>query len=172
MAAKKIQGQAPAITTINLSALFGKFRAAQSTIIVKYASTYVNPVSGGGHQDLLEELKPVRECVEAKDLLTLGALLQRDLNDAFAQVASLPSPFVSAQSDPYVVSDHRQWNHLSPVVDMDTSTSRKRSSSLGASPDRITGTRDLISMRKRIVGKKRSGPYNTPPRVARDPEDE
>ena len=82
MGAKKLKGKVTKLTTVSVNALFGEFRLKESKIVVRYASTYVNPAAAGGHRDLLDELKPMRECVQAKELRSLGALLQRDLNDA------------------------------------------------------------------------------------------
>lgn len=67
-------------TTIEMSALFGRFQVPGSDFTVRYASTFASP-GVEGHRELLAELKPMRDRVEASAISDLTALLQRDLND-------------------------------------------------------------------------------------------
>lgn len=65
---------------IEVSALFGKFRVPGSSFTVRFASTFANATTEG-HRELLAQLKPMRDRVNAAALTDLSALLQRDLND-------------------------------------------------------------------------------------------
>ena len=78
--ARNISGAARREPLIELSALFGRFRVPGSDFTVHFASTFAN-TEDSGHRELLAELKPMRERVEAAALTDLTALLQRDLND-------------------------------------------------------------------------------------------
>ena len=69
---------------IKVYGLLGTFRVGQSNFVVKYVSTFANPTATGqltGHKELLEELKPMRDRLDASKLQNLNSLLQRDLND-------------------------------------------------------------------------------------------
>ena len=67
---------------IQLDGIHGTFRINDCDFAIHYFSTYANPDENEGHyRDLLEQLKPMRERVKAKDLTDLNALLQRDLSD-------------------------------------------------------------------------------------------
>ena len=69
---------------IQVYGLLGTFRIGAGNIKVKYISTFANPAAEGtlsGHKKLLEELKPMRDRLDASKLHNLSSLLQRDLND-------------------------------------------------------------------------------------------
>jgi len=67
---------------IELDGIHGTFRIDECAFAIHYFSTYATPNSSEEHyRDLLEQLKPMRERVKAKDLTDLNALLQRDLSD-------------------------------------------------------------------------------------------
>lgn len=87
----KIRGTGVVPATIDLYALFGEFKVSGSPYTIKYASTFGRS-SSPGHQDLLRELKPVRERLSPSELRDLGSLLQRDLNDS--RVASELVPYL------------------------------------------------------------------------------
>ncbi len=77
-------GPTAPLPVIQVYGLLGTFRSGQSSLIVKYVSTFANPTAThrlGGHKKLLEELKPMRDRLDASKLQNLSSLLQRDLND-------------------------------------------------------------------------------------------
>lgn len=78
--ARQIGGTARRAPLIELSALFGTFRVPGSDFTIRFASTFANTETPG-HRELLSQLKPMRDRVEASGLTDLTALLQRDLND-------------------------------------------------------------------------------------------
>ena len=79
-----LDGPAAEPAAIKVYGLLGTFRVGQSNFVVKYVSTFANPTATGqltGHKELLEELKPMRDRLNASKLQNLNSLLQRDLND-------------------------------------------------------------------------------------------
>ena len=79
-----LEGPAAEPVTIKIYGLLGTFHVENSEFLVKYVSTFANPLAvggQGGHKELLRELKPMRERLEASKLHNLSSLLQRDLND-------------------------------------------------------------------------------------------
>lgn len=79
-----LEGPAAEPVTIKIYGLLGTFHVENSDYLVKYVSTFANPMAAdgqGGHKELLKELKPMRERLEASKLHSLSSLLQRDLND-------------------------------------------------------------------------------------------
>lgn len=78
--ARPVTGSARSTPVIEVSALFGKFRVPGSSFTVRFASTFAN-ASTDGHRELLAQLKPMRDRVDAAALTDISALLQRDLND-------------------------------------------------------------------------------------------
>lgn len=121
---KGTKGERPSIEVLGLH---GSFEVPNQNIRVKYVSTFAGkrePQSG--HGQLLSELKPMRERIEADELNDLGALLQRDLNDArvarelipyllgknrevsfFPAILAvlIPEGFITGGSEEYPVSD-------------------------------------------------------------------
>ena len=75
-----VTGSPRSTPVIEVSALFGKFRVPNSSFTVRFASTFANATTAG-HRELLAQLKPMRDRVDAAALTDLSALLQRDLND-------------------------------------------------------------------------------------------
>jgi len=78
-----IKGRKGDRPSIEVLGLHGSFKVPNQHIQVKYVSTFAGkrePQSGNAQ--LLSELKPMRERIDADELNDLGALLQRDLNDA------------------------------------------------------------------------------------------
>ncbi len=92
-----LQGPAAGLTVIKLYGLFGTFRIGKSQFKIQYASTFANPAQGEGHADLVKELKPVRDRVDASQLKDLSSLLQRDLNDN--RVARDLIPYLLGESE-------------------------------------------------------------------------
>ena len=91
-------GPIPEPASIKVYGLLGTFRVGNSGFIVKYASTFANPAASGrhwGHKELLEELKPMRDRLDASKLQNLNSLLQRDLNDS--RVAQDLIPYLLGQ---------------------------------------------------------------------------
>ena len=78
--ALSVTGSPRGTPLIEVSALFGKFRVPGSSFTVRFASTFANATTDG-HRELLAQLKPMRDRVDAAALTDLSALLQRDLND-------------------------------------------------------------------------------------------
>ncbi len=78
--AREVTGRGRQAPSIDVSGLFGRFRVPGSDFTLRFASTFANPTTPG-HRELLSELKPMRERVDASALTDLTALLQRDLND-------------------------------------------------------------------------------------------
>ena len=79
-----LQGTAPGPPTIKLSGLFGSFRVGTNPtdyIKINFVSTYANPRKHDGHAELVKQLKPMRERLQAADIKDLRSLLQRDLDD-------------------------------------------------------------------------------------------
>ncbi len=79
-----LEGPMAEPAAIKVYGLLGTFRVGHSNFVVKYVSTFANPKAAGqlgGHKELLEELKPMRDRLDASKLQSLGSLLQRDLND-------------------------------------------------------------------------------------------
>lgn len=79
-----LEGPPAEPAAIKVYGLLGTFRVGQSSFVVKYVSTFANPTATGqltGHKELLEELKPMRDRLDASKLKNLNSLLQRDLND-------------------------------------------------------------------------------------------
>ena len=79
-----LEGPVAEPVTIKIYGLLGTFHVENSDYLVKYVSTFANPMATageGGHKELLKELKPMRERLEASKLHSLSSLLQRDLND-------------------------------------------------------------------------------------------
>lgn len=95
--AKKVRAVAPRPVTIDLSALFGRFQVPGSDFVVRFASTFANRDSEG-HRELLAELKPMRDRVDASAISDLTALLQRDLNDRRVADQLIPYLVGTAQS--------------------------------------------------------------------------
>lgn len=89
-----VGGTPPGPSVIELSALFGQFRIPGSRFTVRFASTFANATMAG-HQNLLAELMPMRDRVDAGGLHDLTALLQRDLNDR--RVAKELIPYLSGE---------------------------------------------------------------------------
>ena len=77
-----LEGPTAGPATIELYGLIGEFRISRSPFRVRYFSTFANPKASGGHADLLDELEPMRDRLDASALKDLSSLLQRDLNDA------------------------------------------------------------------------------------------
>jgi hypothetical protein len=79
-----LEGPAAEPLTIKVYGLLGKFHVENSEYLVRYVSTFANPLAGPGqegHKEILEVLKPMRERLKASELHSLSSLLQRDLND-------------------------------------------------------------------------------------------
>ncbi len=79
-----LEGPAMVPAAIKVYGQLGTFRVGHSNYVVKYISTFANPAATGtlyGHRELLEELKPMRDRLDASKLQSLSSLLQRDLND-------------------------------------------------------------------------------------------
>lgn len=84
MSSPTLEGPAAEPVTMKIYGLLGSFQVENSDYLVKYVSTFANPMATGGqggHKELLRELKPMRERLEASELHDLSSLLQRDLND-------------------------------------------------------------------------------------------
>ena len=80
----EIKIEATARRAIELDGIHGTFRINDCAFAIHYFSTYATPSPEAAeehYRGLLEELKPMRERVSAKDLTDLNALLQRDLSD-------------------------------------------------------------------------------------------
>jgi len=76
---------------IEVHGLIGKFDTPEKRLTVHYFATKANgSKSGTGEYRLLEELKPMRERVDASGLQNLNSLLQRDLNDARVATELIP----------------------------------------------------------------------------------
>lgn len=93
----KVKGSSGSRPSIEVLGLKGSFEVPNQNIKVKYVSTFAgkrDPQSG--HGQLLSELKPMRERIDADELNDLGALLQRDLNDA--RVARELVPYLLGQN--------------------------------------------------------------------------
>ena len=76
-----LQGEVANATTMILYGTVGKFKLINSPFVIRYFSTYANPSGAAGHSDLVDELKPMRERLDANSLNDLASLMQRDLND-------------------------------------------------------------------------------------------
>jgi hypothetical protein len=67
---------------IELIGLFGEFELTNNDIIIKFFCTNANSRQTGSNEyEFLQELKPMRERVDASNLSNMEALMQRDLND-------------------------------------------------------------------------------------------
>jgi hypothetical protein len=69
-------------TRLDLYSLFGSVKSAQTSVIVRFASTFASSRQENWHRTLVRELKAVREIIPAGSLPDLRSLLQRDLNDS------------------------------------------------------------------------------------------
>jgi hypothetical protein len=81
---KEIKIEAAPRQGITLDGIHGVFRIQNCDFDIHYFSTYATPSAQsaeGSYSALLDELKPMRERVKAKDLKDLSTLLQRDLSD-------------------------------------------------------------------------------------------
>jgi hypothetical protein len=82
---------------IELTGLFGEFELADKDIIIKYFCTNANSRQSGSNEcEFLEELKPMRERVDASNLSDMDALMQRDLNDY--RVANNLIPYILGEN--------------------------------------------------------------------------
>lgn len=94
----KITGRVGAPTTIDLYGLKGSFSLPGSTIKIHFLSTSAAPTGDAGHVALLQELKPMRERVNAAEIKDLTSLLQRDLNDK--RVSEELVPYLRGENSP------------------------------------------------------------------------
>lgn len=68
---------------LKLQGLYGSFEIPESNFTLRYFSTFANNrEKDSDHHKLLQELKPMRERLQASSVNDLGTLLQRDLDDA------------------------------------------------------------------------------------------
>jgi hypothetical protein len=82
---------------IELTGLFGEFELADKDIIIKFFCTNANSRQSGSNEcEFLEELKPMRERVDASNLSDMEALMQRDLNDF--RVANNLIPYILGEN--------------------------------------------------------------------------
>ena len=82
---------------IELTGLFGEFEIADKDIIIKFFCTNANSRKSGSNEcEFLEELKPMRERVDASNLSDMEALMQRDLNDF--RVANNLIPYILGEN--------------------------------------------------------------------------
>lgn len=82
---------------IELTGLFGEFELADKEIVIKFFCTNANSRhSGSNESEFLEELKPMRERVDASNLSDMEALMQRDLNDF--RVANNLIPYILGEN--------------------------------------------------------------------------
>lgn len=82
---------------IELTGLFGEFELANKDIVIKFFCTNANSREQGSNEsEFLEELKPMRERVDASSLSDMEALMQRDLNDF--RVANNLIPYILGEN--------------------------------------------------------------------------
>ncbi len=82
---------------IELTGLFGEFEIADKNIVIKFFCTNANSRHPGSNEsEFLEELKPMRERVDASNLSDMEALMQRDLNDF--RVANNLIPYILGEN--------------------------------------------------------------------------
>jgi hypothetical protein len=82
---------------IELTGLFGEFELADKDIVIKFFCTNANSRHQGSNEsEFLEELKPMRERVDASNLSDMEALMQRDLNDF--RVANNLIPYILGEN--------------------------------------------------------------------------
>ena len=95
----KLKGKNIKKKYIELQGQHGEFKIDNKEIKVRYFSTFAS--SRDKHHDsytLLEELRPMRERVKAKEISNLNSLLQRDLNDF--RVANELIPYLASEQPP------------------------------------------------------------------------
>ncbi len=86
----KIKGKSSR-RSIELDGQYGQFYIGDKSYTVNYFSTFASPDDNeGGHANLLEELSPMRERVDASEMKSLDALLQRDLSDERIALELIP----------------------------------------------------------------------------------
>lgn len=94
-----LSGTPAKVNTIDIYGLTGSFVVPGNNVVVRFFSTFASRVpSDSGQAQLLKELKPVRERIQANELEDLDALLQRDLNDA--RVSSELVPYLRGNKTP------------------------------------------------------------------------
>lgn len=82
---------------IELTGLFGEFELQEKEIIIKFFCTNANSRKQASNEyEFLEELKPMRERVDASNLSNMEALMQRDLNDF--RVANNLIPYILGEN--------------------------------------------------------------------------